>query len=64
MFFKKIYLNQHSLSRNDEIAQQRKASNKTLKVQLCKLKKHWQMVAYMFQKYPEIFTYQLFIILQ
>ena len=28
-----------------------------------KLKKHWQMIPYVFQKYPEKFTFQLFIIL-
>ena len=36
-----------------------------LKVLLsCKLKKHLQMIAYVFQKYPEKFTVRLFIILQ
>ena len=34
-----------------------------LKVESCKLKKHWQMIAYVFQKYPENFAFQLFIIL-
>ena len=36
---------------------------KSLEVQLCKLKKHWYMIAYVFQKYPKNFTFQLFIIL-
>ena len=36
----------------------------TLKAQSCKLKKHWQMIAYVFQKYPENFAFQLYIILQ
>ena len=35
-----------------------------LKVQSCKLKKHCKMIAYMFQKPPENFAFQLFIILQ
>ena len=34
-----------------------------LKVQSFKLKKHWQMIAYVLQKYPENFAFQLFIIL-
>ena len=34
-----------------------------LKVQSCKLKKHW-MITYVFQKYPENFTFQLIIIFQ
>ena len=33
-------------------------------VQLRKLKKYWLMTAYVFQKYPENFTFELFIILQ
>ena len=34
-----------------------------LKVQSFKLKKHWQTIAYLLQKYPENFAFQLFIIL-
>ena len=34
-----------------------------LKVQSCKLKKHWKMIAYVFQKYLGNFAFQLFIIL-
>ena len=30
----------------------------------CKLKKHWEMIAYVFRKYPKNFAFQLFIILQ
>ena len=33
-----------------------------LKVQSCKLIKHWYMLAYVFEKYPVSFTFQLFII--
>ena len=40
------------------------SESKTLKVQSCKLKKHWWMIAYMLQKCPENFAFQLFIILQ
>ena len=36
----------------------------TLEVQSSKLKKHRYMMAYVFQKYPENFPFQLFIILQ
>ena len=32
-----------------------------LKVQSCKLKEHWYMIAYVFQKYPENVAVQLFI---
>ena len=39
-------------------------SGGTLKVQSCKLKKHRQMIAYMFQTCPENFTFQLFLILR
>ena len=35
-----------------------------LKVQSCKLKKHRYMIAYVFQKYPGNFVFQLFLILQ
>ena len=38
--------------------------DRLLKVQSRKLKKHWQMIAYVFQKHPENFALQLFIILQ
>ena len=37
---------------------------KALKVQSCKLKKHWWMIAYVFQKYPENFAFQQFKNLQ
>ena len=30
----------------------------------CKLKKHWEMIAYVFRKYPKNFAFQLFVILQ
>ena len=32
------------------------------KVESFKLKKHWQMIAYVFQKYPENFAFQPFLI--
>ena len=35
-----------------------------LKVQSCKLRKHGKMIAYVFQKYPENFLFQLFIVRQ
>ena len=36
----------------------------SLKAQSCKLKKHRQMIAYMFQSSPENFTFLLFVILE
>ena len=35
-----------------------------LKVQSCKLKKHWKMIAGLFQKYPKNFAFHLLVILQ
>ena len=35
-----------------------------LKVEPCKLKMHWYMIAYLFQKYPKNLALQLFIIFQ
>ena len=36
----------------------------TWKVQSCRLKIHWEVIAYLFQKYPEHFSFQLLIIVK
>ena len=67
---KKIFLDQigaisykHGNYFRDSPPSPRKISE-ALKIQPCELKKHSLMIAYMFQKYPENFAFQLLIILQ
>ena len=53
-----------SLDKKDHINIDIMKLSRLLKVQSYKLKKHWQMIAHLFWKYPKNLVLQLFLILQ